>query len=383
MMLSLRQHQIDSFFHTFKLVCSKIDYAEQPIDKLFLSRQCFYYLKFFDILDWLAFTGVQITSMPSDFYLGSALSVLVRSWNAPGDSGWQKMHRELARKLVIAGADLHYRDSHARTLLQTLVACSPMQTAYQKLISEWLSLLDICGIDVQNYVLQETHFSKLEPFEIDTQLTLVAARPSLSQHFIPKEMYTCIHLRTIGLEFDDMGCPIPKVLRWVDPKNPAALVLEEFSFCVDLIILLGDDCNRLGIWITSWKHSIYRPSAREKTLLYRAGELSKEIHCQHLTFCTRDSFGNYLELWPFNGSTHTLCQTGDKLHQPCLGPAGKRTFREIWCEIHKCTFNHARFERKQARKIAKRRKQEGKRVVEFPMPGAWPDKFFLEQNVMN
>jgi hypothetical protein len=227
-------------------------------------------------------------------------------------------------------------------------------------------------------VLQETRLSKLEPFEIDTQPTLVAARPSLSQHFSPKEMYTCTHLRTIGLEFDDMGCPIPRVLRWVDPESPAALVLEEFSFCADLIILLGDDCDRLrGGWISPCEHSSCRPSAREKTLLYRARELSKEIHCQHLTFCTCDSFGNYLDLWPFNGSTHTLCQTGDKLHQPCFGPADKWTFWEIWCEIHKCTFNHARFERKQAKKI-KRRKYEGKRAVEFPMPGAWPDKFFLE-----
>jgi hypothetical protein len=146
----LRQHQIDSFFHTFKLVCSKVEYAELPINELFLSREYFHDLKLFDILDWLAFTGVQITSMPSAFYLGSALSVLMRSWNKPGDSEWQKLHRGLARKLVIAGADLHYRDSHARTLLQTLVACSPMQIAYQKLISEWLSFLEFCEIDVRN-----------------------------------------------------------------------------------------------------------------------------------------------------------------------------------------------------------------------------------------
>jgi hypothetical protein len=86
-----------------------------------------------------------------------------------------------------------------------------------------------------------------------------------------------------------------------------------------------------------------------------------------------------LDIWPFHGSTHTLCQSGNRLDGSCLGSKESTDPRPIWerwcgrwCGIHKCRFNHARFERKQAKKIAKRRKREGDKVVTFSMPGSWP-----------
>lgn len=453
----IRQHQIDSFFQTLRVLCSRVEYAEKPIDELFKISEAFNDVKIFEILDWFAFTGVQITTLPPDFYLGSALSVLVRSWNTPMSNENLKIHRALVRKLVTAGADLHYRDSHQRTLLQRLVAYSPVQITHENYINEWLSLLEDCNIDLRDYLLQMSHFSDFDPFEIVTYSTIRAVKKTAVSIFIYEEMYTCMDLCIIGLRFDNLGHPIPEILRWVDPESPAALVLEEFSFCANLLIIPGEYCNRLGDWIPSWERnlqdlrdvpidasrmltslgwkfeisqagrSILPPGQVNAWLLddgifgplaifvqnlamkpeiaisrcpawaqqewdevlesaaqmeestkttvkndyasLKAMELCRQGNCQYFTFCDCDASGIYLDLWPFHGSTHTLCQTGNKLHQVCLGSAGPYAFGERWCEIHRCRFNHARFERKQAKKFARGRKRE---AVEFPMPGAWP-----------
>ncbi|OGE55034.1 hypothetical protein PENARI_c005G12142 [Penicillium arizonense] len=81
------------------MVCSRVEYAAEPIDELFGIHGVFHDVKVFDTLDWLAFTGLQITTLPCDFYLGEQ----------------HRMHREFARRFVTAGADLHYRDSPANT----------------------------------------------------------------------------------------------------------------------------------------------------------------------------------------------------------------------------------------------------------------------------
>ena len=94
----IRQHQIDSFFQTFRVLCSRIEYAEKPVDELFKNSEAFHDVKIFEILEWLAFTGVQITTLPPDFYLGSALSVLVRSWNTPMTNENLIIHRALVKK---------------------------------------------------------------------------------------------------------------------------------------------------------------------------------------------------------------------------------------------------------------------------------------------
>lgn len=99
----IQQHQIDSFFQIFRVLCSRVEYAEKPIDELFKICEAFHDVKIFEIFQWLAFTGVQITTLPPDFYLGSALSVLVRSWNMPMSNENHQVHRAL----VTAGADLH------------------------------------------------------------------------------------------------------------------------------------------------------------------------------------------------------------------------------------------------------------------------------------
>lgn len=45
------------------------------------------------------------------------------------------MHRALVKKLVTT-VHLHYRDSRRQTLLQSLVACSPIQIPYEQSIFE-------------------------------------------------------------------------------------------------------------------------------------------------------------------------------------------------------------------------------------------------------
>lgn len=459
-MLRLEQHQDIGVFEILKLVCSRVDYAEKPIDSLFLDSDMSCDVEVFQCLDWLAITGVQMTTLPCEFYLGSALSVLVKCWNTPLDSEQRGMHHELARKLVSAGADLHYRDSNRRTLLQSLISHAPLHITCDSIISHWLSFLTSCGIDVRNYALQEAPFSDLKPFETVTSSLFRAVRESTMSKFLYLYTYECLEIRAIGFKYDNMGHPVPEIQRWVDPESPAALVLEEFNFCANLTIIPGEDCNKVKKWVTSWKSSpqdlrdvpisaLYILAdlgwdfGRHQTgnLMWYAGQdnlylvdqgsnrplegllqtltiypdiidpscpkhpeqerdeslgsidhvdsfitmldtqttestgaikLRLENNTQNLNFCNCDTFRRYLDLWPFHGSTHTLCQTGNMLHEPCLGAGESLELGEEWCEMHKCNFNHARFERKLAEKIAKKRKCEGRGVVQFPMPGAWP-----------
>lgn len=459
-----------SFFQILKLVCAKVEYAEEPIDKIYSSFQPFYEpydrvkaaetaYQVFEILDWLAFTGVQITTLPSEFYLGSALSVLVEWWSWPMNIQQLKLHRKLTRKLVIAGADLHYRNKSQKTLLQSLLSSSSLQMIYD-MILKWLQFLASCDIHVGKYALQENLFSGGKPFEVDIGRTVQAAGNGRHSIFSVSEYYTCMETRAAEFEFDDTGNPIPKISRWMDPESTAALVLKEFKFCQDLIIVPGDDCRRLREWIPIWERSpqdlrdipvaalhmlaemewdfgrrwawtsilpvdkdaiwilnhgfdglpkeflrslnrmpeipvssypeqiqrerdhswksidatkiFIRTSVANDSELTKAFILSYTGFYRKVSFCNCDAFGKYLDLWPFHGSTHTLCQSGNKLDGFCLGSTDQRGFRQRWCETHKCRFNHARFERKQAKKISKRRKREGDKVVTFSMPGSWP-----------
>lgn len=79
-----------------------------------------------------------------------------------------------------------------------------------------------------------------------TYATIRAAKKTDVSKFFYKEMYTCIDLRIIGLTFENLGHPIPEILRRVDPESPAALVVEEFSFCANLVLIPSEYCNYLG-----------------------------------------------------------------------------------------------------------------------------------------
>jgi hypothetical protein len=112
-----------------------------------------------------------------------------------------------------------------------------------------------CGIDIRDYLLREAHFSDLKPFEIDTYPTIRAARESPMLFFSHWEVYTCVELCAIRLEFDNAGYPISKTPRWADPESLAALVLEEFGLCANLIIIPGDNCDHLRYYIPLWGYS--------------------------------------------------------------------------------------------------------------------------------
>lgn len=452
---NLSKYKFDSIFQTFKLLCPKIEYAEEPIDTFLCFPGHSFDAQLINLVDWLAFTGVQVTTLPSDFYLGSALSFLMTTWNKRMRYEQRAMHRELARRLVAAGADLHYRSCPLLTLLQTLVAHTPMHIAHIEPISEWLNLLVSCGIDIEDYMLHESHFSHLKPFVIDLVFNFEAIVPLKDR--MMADPYRCIDTWTIRIEPDNTGHLNIQTGRWVNPESSVTLLLEEFQLWASSIIIPGADCNqnrhlppswedspqdlrdvpvgalhmldnmawdfkkpqngisilradRDNIWIlnqsstrfsegflqnlamnpeilisASPRQTTHRCSERLQSISYTGGmppaedaksaetfKLSFKSYSQNQKFCHCDAFGNYLDLWPFHGSTHTLCQTGNKLHQPCLGYGDPEKHSESWCQTHKCKFNHARFERKQAQKHAKRCKCEGKKFAQFPMPGAWP-----------
>lgn len=191
------------------------------------------------------------TTLPSDFYLGPALSVLVEWCYIPMFIEQVKKCRELVRKLVIAGADLHYRNERGKTLLQSVLSSCPLQMICD-MITECLQFLAGCDIDVGNYTLQESLLSDGEPFEVNIERTIEASAPGLPWL---ASYYTCIEMRAIRFECGNIGHPIPKVLLWVDPESPASLVLEEFKICQDLIITSGTNCICLWEWIPLWQRS--------------------------------------------------------------------------------------------------------------------------------
>jgi hypothetical protein len=123
-----------------------------------------------------------------------------------------KKFRELARKLVTAGADLHYRNRCRKTLLQSLLSSSSLQMTYD-LISEWLLFLAGCNIHTGNYALQENSISGGEPFEVDIGRTVKADRIGRHSYVPIYDYYACVDPSAAKFEFDDTGNPIPKILR--------------------------------------------------------------------------------------------------------------------------------------------------------------------------
>lgn len=190
---------------------------------------------------------------------------------------------------------------------------------------------------------------------------------------------------------------------WLDSSSSASQLLEEFNFHPDLIIIPEKGCQLMSYWLRLWKarrtdvasgHTIHqllakwildnpepqRPKYNDRKNCYDyerlrsatdAGEIDMETLARILIdrrMCSTDVSGQYVELWPFNGNTQTLCQSGNLIGQPCLN-------QSTWCPVHCCRFNHERFWRKQEKKRLRRMRMMGLKIKYYipPMPGRWVD----------
>ncbi len=112
-------------------------------------------------------SGVDQTDLSDAEYLGSILGRLVIIWNLQEAEDCKQAASALLRRLITGGADLHYSSSDWETTLtplQGLVADAEIGHELRA-VSEWLGLLDDCGVDIDVYLLEEADFCS-RPFEM-------------------------------------------------------------------------------------------------------------------------------------------------------------------------------------------------------------------------
>ncbi|KAI6288597.1 hypothetical protein MCOR27_000914 [Pyricularia oryzae] len=173
---------------------------------------------------------------------------------------------------------------------------------------------------------------------------------------------------------------------WYQPDSPIAELTEQFHFCADVEICYGSWCE--GVFYRRLASSsavgnsgrcipdLYRASAALETgqpsdddIEYGTMEelfLRKYAWLDNLCRCNLE--GDYVDLWPFCGRTHTMCRSGNLIEDAkCLGAQGGPR----WCQYHRCKFNHERFARKQARRNDRRLGWPEKKLRRRRVPGAW------------
>lgn len=180
----------------------------------------------------------------------------------------------------------------------------------------------------------------------------------------------------------------------VEPNSPVTQLLHEFDFCAEVGILdgfcdiafglrlentewedyskqYGDKCflDLFEDWKTSENGTTFKGIPRNSNL--GDGEL---VHFFELgrpslfSMCRTNLKGEYVDLWPFCGWTHTMCRSANYINTSgCFGREGG----PAWCQYHRCKFSHERFARKQARKEDKRLGWPERKLRRKRVPGAW------------
>ncbi|ELQ44566.1 hypothetical protein OOU_Y34scaffold00073g1, partial [Pyricularia oryzae Y34] len=173
---------------------------------------------------------------------------------------------------------------------------------------------------------------------------------------------------------------------WYQPDSPIAELTEQFHFCADVEICYGSWCEAVFYRRLASSSAVgnsgrcipdlYRASAALETgqpsdddIEYGTMEelfLRKYAWLDNLCRCNLE--GDYVDLWPFCGRTHTMCRSGNLIEDAkCLGAQGGPR----WCQYHRCKFNHERFARKQARRNDRRLGWPEKKLRRRRVPGAW------------
>lgn len=361
-----------------------------------------------DAIEWLVVNGYQRTSLPAQEYFGSLLCIIAAWWQPIEAQGLKRHRNELTAKIISSGADIHQMDRSGRTALICLIRYSvPGKDPYA--VAEWLEILRTCQVNDTQYIREECRLVPA-PFDSDAQL-LFPNHQSIYVSYKPRR------LRTEILDTDPHDMKSASML-WIDPNSPALGALQEFAFLPDLLIGGGSICWKMGYWLDLWKqNACCKPTpdmtlrqllerwtlenltqhSREKWDALKKGEISRydeksldsaleegdmewaAILISECGICRCNSNGEYVDLWPFSGKTHTLCGTGNMSGRACLVGIGhlKSVFarRHYWCEMHCCRFNHERFARKQEKKRLKQVRMMGLKTRFYvpPVPGTWVD----------
>lgn len=348
----------------------------------------------FDAIEWLAISGQDRSALPVTDYLGSLLCLACVWWsNAErewtGESRTKAFGQNIILMLIESGSDMHYRDRHGRTPLKNLArSLNPVLVMESEVLSTYFGLLEKGQVDICRYLERE---SILNPAPIE----LLDQDDRVGSH------YAHIRPRRITKSLLEPGFNSGNIIS-IDLKSSGLQLLEHFNFNPDVYLEAGSYCEHAMVCIkalgldclSQWidlKSIDELLNACDSRLRDTEGDESGhdrererwspldeiDYHIANgrfekaakivarLPLCTCDVNGNYIELWPFYGGTHTMCQSGNKLGQPCLSP------KTGWCETHSCRFNHARFARKQEKKQLKMLRPMGLKPMKRTMPGTW------------
>lgn len=341
-----------------------------------------------DAIEHLSLVGPRASIIPEREYLGALLCLLCSWWLEAVISDVSSKRNVLVQRLIRRGADIHYSDPYGNTPLRNLVWNSSRGNDAE-IVQEWLSLLKTCHVNLTDYIKKAC---QLNPGEFELR--------EYEQSLDGWREYTHVRPRKFVISDVSLGEPTILVEQWCSPNSTAKLLLKEYNFSADLVIG-GGMCQMAKYWIESSvigvenydqssMQSISRvlkqwlndegeslestPNRDEPTGWYERFQYYQERqdnasiarmlleYSSNLCHCDLD--GHYIDLWPFYGGTHTMCQTGSMVTRGC--------FRcEDWCEFHVCRFNHKRFTRKQEKKLEKAMRRAGLSCSKSTMPGAW------------
>ncbi|KAF6822617.1 hypothetical protein CMUS01_11010 [Colletotrichum musicola] len=190
-----------------------------------------------DAIEWLAISGRERSALPIADYLGSLLC-LVAVWlsqerNESRNGRTKAFCQVIISRLIKGGADIHYRDRQGRTTLSGLIwSIDPGVIDETQMLSQYLSLLDECQVDVRQY-LEEESILNPGPIEMLPQSNHLD-RPDRFYGYVRPRKITALNLES-GFDSVISVC--------VDPESPASQLLGYFNFCPDIGIWRGFYCK--------------------------------------------------------------------------------------------------------------------------------------------
>jgi len=326
----------------FEFICSRLDLSELgPYDILPNPHNVnwgYSDVLLFDAIEYLSLAGLKASTMPREEYLGHLLCLLCSWWNEAKTINVQKKRNILAQKLICRGADVHIIDQYGHTPLRNLI-WNGTPGEDESMMVEWQEVLSICQVNMREYWREECRINP-KAFELRV----------CEESYPAWRQYTCVRPRKLAITEFPYGGEVPVILQWLHPEEHAYCLLQEYNFCPDLVVNAGM-CQMATCWLntvhsgnrcntTPLGNSMYDCVVRWlkenfENIIYTENDCS-QAYDWHERFenysavddlyslarmliedrgnlCHCDLSGSYIDLWPFYGSTHTMCNSGNML----------------------------------------------------------------------
>ena len=288
-------------------------------------------------------------------YLGSLLKFTSCYFYAAENTKALPHVTGVIRSLICQGAYLHTTNRYGRTALGTIA--KSLLPGQEHVLERWLALLGDCDVNLADYIVEES----LCPHLFDIPVN----------RYSGSTFYGFLRPHQIHLSLQPIRA---RMNAWIDPEGSASSLLQELQIVPDVYMCLPPCLNPFVRCIKQENLECSRHASISG--VQEAGVDSDRkvdiIGGEREIVLDRYEEGHHcemefkrLDLWPLHSAIHTLCGTGSWLGKRCGEP------HRTACRFHTCRFNHDRSCRKQEKKIAKRRRAEGRGPRENEIPGAW------------